>query len=99
MELFRILFLFSLFILLFIETRQTISAQSLPTKVRSYLDKSYSGWKFSSVTDGCGSDFSNSKVSGDFNGDKQPDYAVKFLEGHKGYIIAFVSNSSDYKPI
>lgn len=94
----RIFFLL-LFFLLFVVTNQTTSAQTLPAKVTSYLDKTYSGWKLSSVTDGCGAEFSKSKVSGDFNGDKKTDYAVKFLKGRKGYIIAFVSSGSDYKPI
>ena len=99
MKLSRILFLFSSFVLLFVVASQTTSAQTLPTKVSGYLDKSYSGWKLSAVTDGCGSDFSNSKVSGDFNGDKKTDYVVKFLKGRKGYIIAFVSSGAGYKPI
>lgn len=96
MKLSRICFLL---LILFIEANQTISAQSLPAKVTSYLDKSYSGWKLSAVAEGCNSDFNNSKVSGDFNGDKKTDYAAKFLKGRRGYIIAFVSGGSDYKPI
>jgi hypothetical protein len=90
---------FLVFSLLFFVTSQAISAQTFPTKVKNYLDKRYSGWKLSAVTDGCGADFSKSKVSGDFNGDKKTDYAVKFLKGSKYYIVAFVSIGSNFKPI
>lgn len=94
MKLTRIFFLFPL---LFLAASQKTSAQTLPAKVKSYLNKSYSGWKLSSVTDGCGSSYSNSVVSGDFNGDKKTDYAVKFIKGRRGYILAFVSSGSNYK--
>jgi hypothetical protein len=92
--------MFSVFVLaLFLTTPTDIFAQSLPAKISSYLNNNYKGWKLSSETDGCGAEFSKSKVSGDFNGDKKTDYAVKFLRGRKGYIIAFVSNRANYKPI
>ena len=94
MKLSRIFFLLPL---LFIVASQTTSAQTLPAKVKSYLNKNYSGWKLSSVTDGCGSDYNNSTVSGDFNGDGKNDYAVKFIKGRRGYILAFVSSGSNYK--
>lgn len=76
----------------------SLNAQSLPAKVKTYLDKTYSGWKLTSTAQDCGSDFENSTVSGDFNGDRITDYAVKFNRGRKGYILAFVSNGSVFQP-
>lgn len=99
MKLSRISFLLLFLLLPLVAASRTTSAQTLPAKAANYLDKSYPGWKLSSVADGCGAEFSKSKVSGDFNGDKKTDYAVKFLKGRKGYIVAFVSRGSDYKPI
>mgnify|MGYP002083183942 FL=1 len=84
-------------LLLFVVLSQLVYAQTLPAKVKSYLDKNYSGWKLSSIAQDCGVDFENSRVSGDFNGDGKTDYAVKFNKGRKGYILAFVSNGSEYK--
>jgi hypothetical protein len=94
----RIILLSPLLILFFVRAGGETFGQTLPQKVRSYLDGNYAGWKLSSLADGCGPEFNKSKVSGDFNGDKKTDYAVKFIKGRKGYIVAFVSSGADYKP-
>ena len=96
MKLSRILFLFSLLVLLFIVASQTTSAQTLPAKVKSYLDKNYSGWKMSGNDRNC-AETKRFVATGDFNGDKKTDYAVKFVKGRTGYILAFVSQRTDYK--
>lgn len=72
------------------------NAQTLPNKVRVYLNKNYSGWKMSG-NDGTCSETKRFVISGDFNGDKKSDFAVKFVKGRTGYIVAFVSQKSDYK--
>ncbi len=71
-------------------------AQTLPTKIKSYLNKNYRGWKISPTPSYCGD--AKSIISGDFNGDKKPDYAAKIFKGKKGYIIAFVEQKNDYAP-
>ncbi len=83
---------------LYITNSQMTFAQTLPVKVKSYLNKNYSGWKLSSTAQYCNSEYKNSNVAGDFNSDGKTDYAVKFNKGRKGYILAFVSNGSEYKP-
>jgi len=97
MKLSRILFLFPLLILLFVEISQTTSAQTLPAKAKSYLDKNYSGWKMTGFDKACPSETKRYITEGDFNGDKKRDYAVKFSKGKSGYIIAFIAEGTDYK--
>jgi hypothetical protein len=71
-------------------------AQTLPTKIKSYLDKNYKGWKISPTPSYCGG--GKSIVSGDFNGDKKRDYAAKIFKGKKGYVIAFMARKDNYTP-
>ena len=71
-------------------------AQTLPVKIKSYLNKDYSGWKISPTPNHCGD--GKSVVSGDFNGDKKTDYAAKMFKGRKGYIIAFLARGTNYTP-
>jgi len=71
-------------------------AQTLPVKIKSYLNKNYSGWKISPTPSYCGD--GKSVVSGDFNGDRKIDYAAKIFKGKKGYIIAFLARGTDYTP-
>ena len=92
------IFLTLLFLLtLLIVNSQMTFAQTLPAKVRSYLNKNYSGWKQTSVAKLCSSDFSKAIIAGDFDGDKKRDYAVKFTKGRKGYIIAFLERKTNYE--
>lgn len=78
-----------------------VNAQTLPAKVKSYLDKNYSGWKFDWERPGrnsvCGSEVKLSVVSGYFNNDRKRDYAVKFVKGRSGYLIGFITQGNDYK--
>ena len=71
-------------------------AQTLPVKIKSYLNKNYSGWKIAPTPSYCGD--GKSIVSGDFNGDKKTDFAAKIFKGKKGYVIAFLAQANDYKP-
>ena len=88
------LVLLSLFLIAF--AAQTNFAQTLPPKIKSYLNKNYKGWKLQK--DEC---FPNEPgkavVTGNFNGDRKLDYAVKFVRGKKGFIVAFVAQKQDYK--
>ncbi len=36
-------------------------------------------------------------VTGNFNGDKKLDYAIKFVRGKKGFIVAFLAQKQSYK--
>jgi hypothetical protein len=73
-------------------------AQTLPTKIKTYLDKNYKGWKLSPTKEECAVSFTNKGfVISDFNGDEKLDYAVKFTKGKKGYILAFLKQQSDFK--
>ncbi len=68
-------------------------AQTLPAKVKKYLNKSYRGWKLSAKAVGC----SASTVRGDFDSDRKTDYAIKILKGNKGYILAFLERKNSYE--
>ncbi|HQU84088.1 MAG TPA: hypothetical protein PKY59_13220 [Pyrinomonadaceae bacterium] len=71
-------------------------AQTLPTPIKSFLDKTYKGWKLQK--DSCDPNApGKAVVSGNFNGDKKLDYAVKFVQGKKGFIVAFLARQKDYK--
>jgi hypothetical protein len=88
------LVLISFFLIVF--TAQTNFAQTLPAKIRSYLNKNYKGWKLQK--DECyPSSPGKAVVKGNFNGDKKLDYAVKFARGKKGFIIAFLAQKQNYK--
>ncbi len=77
-------------------TAQISFAQTLPTKIKSYLNQNYKGWKLQK--DQCYPDSpSKAVVKGNFNGDNKIDYAVKFVRGEKGYIIAFLAQKQNYK--
>ncbi len=71
-------------------------AQNLPAKIKSYLNKNYKGWKLQK--DLCYPDEPGKAiVTGNFNGDGKLDYAVKFVRGKKGFILAFLAQNQNYK--
>ena len=73
-----------------------IQAQTLSVKIKSYLNKNYKGWKLQK--DECYPDSpGKAVVTGNFNGDKKLDYAVKLVRGKKGFIIAFLARKQSYK--
>jgi hypothetical protein len=78
----------------------TVYAQTLPLGIKSHLDSNYPGWKFDSERRSrdsfCGPEVAHGVVSGYFNNDKNRDYAVKFVKGRNGYVIAFLARGSDY---
>ena len=71
---------------------------ALPLKIRSHLNRNYQGWKLVSVADGCSSEFKGAFASGDFDGDGERDYLVKFIKGDRGYIMAFLKRKYSYEP-
>lgn len=74
-------------------------AVTLPAQIKTYLTRNYRGWKLSPTTKDCGAEFTNNGVvTGNFNGDRKPDYAVKMTRGKKGYIIAFLAQNAGFKP-
>ena len=77
---------------------QVVSAQKLPSEIRSYLDRNYKGWRLSPSRKDCGADVNAGFVSSDFSGDGKRDFAVKFIKGQKGYILAFVKMKRTFKP-
>lgn len=91
MRLFLLAFIFVLGV-------QVNSAQKLPGGIKSYLDRNYKGWQLSPSREECSSDVNPGFVSSDFSGDGNRDYAVKFIRGQRGYIIAFVKMKSTFKP-
>ena len=73
-----------------------VQAQTLPAKIKSYLNRNYKGWKLQK--DVCYSaEPGKAVVTGNFNGDKKLDYAVKFVRGKKGFIMAFLAQKRNYK--
>jgi hypothetical protein len=81
------------FIIFFTETG---FAQTLPSEIRKYLNENYKGWKFQGDT--CFSKFPRKAVvAGNFNGDGKLDYAVKFVQGKKGFILAFLAQRRSFK--
>ena len=79
--------------------RNTIetAGQTLPPKVEAYLNSKYRGWKLSPSEKDCGVETNNGVIKGNFNADAIRDYAVKFTQGEKGYIVVFLARNQDYK--
>lgn len=94
----RIFFLFPL--LLLIVASRTVSAQTLPVKVKSYLENTYPGWKQSTMARdaGCFDAFRKLIVVGDFDGNGSDDYATRITHKRKGYFMAFLEQNGNYKP-
>lgn len=81
---------------LFVFMTQAGFAQTLPTEIKGHLNKNYKGWKLQK--DECYPDSpGKAVVTGNFNGDKKPDYAVKIVRGKKGFIIAFLARKQGYQ--
>lgn len=75
---------------------QEASTISFSKFIDPYLNKNYPGWKVTSEADLCSEEFSKSFINGDFNGDGKEDYALKFVQGRKGYITAFLETGNSY---
>ena len=85
-----------IFFILAVLLAQSSFAQTLPAKIKSYLNKNYKGWKLQ--PDECyPDDPGKAVVSGQFNDDRKRDYAVKFVQGEKGFIVAFLAAGQNYK--
>jgi hypothetical protein len=76
---------------------QIVFSQTLPRSLRQYLDRNYHGWK---VAGECYEKESENKrvLVGDFDGNGKRDYAVKFIRGEKGFLIAFLADGRRWKP-
>ncbi len=70
---------------------------TLPTKIKTYLNLTYRGWKLASTSDFCSTEFRRAIVSGDFDGDGKIDYTVKIVKGSKGYVLAFLARNNRYE--
>jgi hypothetical protein len=70
-------------------------AQTLPGSLRSYLSRNYQGWKLAGE---CKDGNKASVISGDFDGDGKKDFAVKFIRGKTGFLMAFLHKGSKYEP-
>jgi hypothetical protein len=84
-------------VLLLFGFTQTVSAQSVPAKVKNYLKANYPDWE---ITKGCFSDpkiKSKSIVSGDFNGDGKLDYAVAINKDTRDYTLALIATAKGFK--
>lgn len=87
--------LMSLLLTIFIQ--QHNFAQTLPAKIKTFLNGNYKGWNLSPSEKDCNSDVNEGFISGDFNGDKKVDFAVKFTKNKKGYILAFLKTRKSFK--
>ncbi len=78
-------------------TKEANGEVGLPTKVQSFLNKNYVGWKLTAIANGCFDRFKHDIIIGDFDGNRRDDYAVKFIHNQKGYIIAFLDRGASYE--
>jgi len=71
--------------------------QQLPKSLRSYLDRNYRGWE---LAGDCYPNESNEAqfLKSDFDGNRQMDYAVKFVRGKRGFFIAFLTKGRKWEP-
>jgi hypothetical protein len=91
-------FLIFLLALIILVPAVRCDAQALPGEISRYLNKNYRGWKFSHNETGCGEKVERNYIAGFFNGDRNRDHAVKFNQGGRGYILAFLGQKAGYKP-
>ena len=85
----------------------TIQAQqiSLPKECVSILNKQFKGWKIAKISADIVDWHKKSKqpfepnlIKGDWNGDKQMDYAVLIQKGKVRQTIAFIKKSGQFVP-
>jgi hypothetical protein len=76
---------------------QVCSAQELPRSLKGHLDSNYRGWRLAGE---CYEKASENKrvLAGDFDGNGAKDYAVKFVRGGRGFMMAFLANGKRWKP-
>ena len=76
-----------------------LDQEKLTTRVQSYLDKNYSGWKLEKLTSNsdCFNEFKRAVIKGDFDGDGKYDCVVRIIRGNEGYIIAFLERGTSYE--
>jgi len=77
---------------------QETFAQNLPSAIKTYLNRNYAGWKLSPTRKNCDPNINPGFVAGEFDGDGNRDYAVKFSSGDKGYVLAFLQSGNTFKP-
>lgn len=86
--------------LAFVVSQQCFS-QTLPIQISQYLNQNFERWKYSKLAKSCeqgGAGKSRYFLKFDINNDGIQDYVIKIMEGTNGYIMAFVSNKSEFKP-
>jgi len=83
----------TLFVLAFLEN-SSIFTQTLPRPIKRYLDRNYRGWKLAGE---CHEEHDR-VISGDFDGSGRRDYAIKFVRGDKGFMMAFLNQGKTFKP-
>lgn len=76
---------------------QVCLTQTLPRSLKAYLDRNYRGWELAGE---CYEKPDENKriLVGDFDGNGKRDYAVKFVRGSKGFMMAFLSKGVGWKP-
>jgi hypothetical protein len=74
------------------------TAQSLPRGIRQYLDRNYARWELAPSRRDCNADVNRGFVTGDFDGDKIRDYAVKFTQRRRGFMLAFLRRGYGFRP-
>jgi len=70
-------------------------SQKLPKNLKKYLDRNFSGWKLAGK---CYEKENTRILVGDFDGNKKSDYAIKFVRGEKGFMMAFLGTGGRYRP-
>ncbi|CAN5314804.1 hypothetical protein BH10ACI2_BH10ACI2_16750 [soil metagenome] len=83
-----------IFIFLLLAGSITVSGQ-LPLGIKKYLDRNFRGWQLAGE---CVGESHNKVLEGDFDGNTQRDYAVKFVSRDKGFMVAFLASGKAYKP-
>ena len=73
------------------------ATETLPAKVRTYLNTHYRGWKLAPSEYACAPQVNSGFIRGDFDGDGKRDYAVKFTKGKKGYMLALLRRGNNYR--
>ena len=69
--------------------------QTLPRGITKYLNGNFSGWKLAGE---CSGEEHKAVLSGDFDGNGKRDYAVKFIRGKQGFLVAFLNKGSTFMP-